>query len=135
MYTRLNEVPHLAEMNTTVDALHFNAIRVALLRLKPPIRLPLTGLRGLEILLEPDLWLVVDSSLNDLPVLAWSDFDVSHRDALHKPIACRMRFFHSHAAVIIGKVLDLAQLQLEERMKSVIGDKHSVSELKVDHPN
>jgi hypothetical protein len=91
-----------------VAAENFNRVRLALSRLENPLRVALPGLRTLDFMLEDEVWAVVDRDLNDIPVLAWTDFE--HRSALHLPVRCILRYYHAHADVILDKAL----LRLDE---------------------
>ncbi|MDH5546415.1 MAG: hypothetical protein OEZ43_12540 [Gammaproteobacteria bacterium] len=108
MPSRLESVPVLAQSTALIDAARFNALRVAIKRNKKPLRMKLAGLRGLELELNDDVWLVVDATNNDLPVIAWLSFQLEARTDLTAPIRCDLRFYHAHAGVIVNKVLDIA---------------------------
>jgi hypothetical protein len=54
--------------------------------------------------------------LNDLPIFAWTDFEYNARNNLFEPIACRLRFYHNHADLICGTVLDLINRNLDTRL-------------------
>lgn len=88
-----------------MSARDFNRVRVALSRLGGPLRLPLTNLRDLGIFLDEELWVCFDGSLNDIPVVAWTDFDAAGRSGMHSEVPCTLRLYHSHAGVVIDKVL------------------------------
>lgn len=68
MRSRLDELPRYSSRSCLMAAATYNRIRLALLRLGSPLRLPLTGLRTLEMVLEKDAWVCVDASLNDHPI-------------------------------------------------------------------
>lgn len=113
MKSRLDEVPALWEFASTIEAQHYNRVRRALMHLGEPIRFSLKPLRGLEVLLGAEVWLCVDASNNDLPVIAWTKFQ-THRDALHTPVDCEMRYYHSHAAMIVPTVLEELDRALDQ---------------------
>jgi len=104
--SRLEDLPRYSSRMYSMPAARFNQVRLALLRLGEPIRFSLPGLRTLEMVLEHDAWICVDSGLSDFPVLAWVDFEVAHRDALHEPVSCKLYSYHAHADVIEDRVLD-----------------------------
>lgn len=114
--TRLNSVPALKVMDSVVAAKHYNRVRLALVRLDNPLRFPLPHLRGLDMLLTDEAWVCVDRTLDDLPVLAWTDFQVHGRLALHAPVPCRLRFFHAYAGLIVGTLLQDVAVILAERL-------------------
>ena len=94
----------------------YNLVHIALKRLENPLRLELPRLRTLDLILENDAWIVVDRSLNDIPVVAWIDFNVAHRETLHEPVACERRTYHTHALLIVDKVIEAMHLILGERL-------------------
>ncbi len=106
MKTRLDQVPVLEETQTRIDAHYFNRVRLAFRRVGVPLRIRLPRLRHLDIQLDEQVWVCVDWDLDDLPVLAFSDFQTWHRTALHLPIECRLRTFNLYARLIIPKLLE-----------------------------
>ena len=116
MESRLREVPALKVMDSVVAAKHYNRVNLALARIENPLRFPLPHLRGLDMLLTKDEWICVDRTLSDLPVLAWTDFQVNERTALHMPVPCRLRFFHAYAGLIVGTLLQDVSIILAERL-------------------
>jgi hypothetical protein len=128
--SRLREVPALKVMDSVVAAKHYNRVRLALVRLENPLRFPLPHLRGLDMLLTDEEWVCVDRTLNDLPVLAWTDFQVAGRNALHAPVSCRLRFYHAYAGLIVGTLLQDVTVILAERLNKARPPlKRSVSSL------
>lgn len=92
-----------------IEAQDFNRVRLALARVAKPLRLSLPNHRGLEVILDDDCWLVVDSLKADEPVLARTAFKRPHA-ALHEPVVCELRLYHMHAGLIMGTALEaLAQ--------------------------
>jgi hypothetical protein len=106
MKTRVDDVPVYEAMASAVDANHYNRIHIALTRLGSPLRYNLPRLRGLEILLDEHLWVVVDARSGDLPIVAWSDFEVAHRGGIDQPVACRLRLYHAQGGIITTSALD-----------------------------
>jgi len=115
MKSRVDEVPALWVMTTTVNAAQFNRIRLALLRLGEPLRLALPSLRGMNLLLSREAWVCVDATLDDLPVIAWLAFPAD-RSGLHAPVPCELRYYHAHAGLIARAVLEEGVAILEQRM-------------------
>ena len=113
MNPRLQNVPVYETRQSTVPAEHFNLARMALKRLKNPLRITLPKLRSLDLILEDDAWIVVDRELNDVPVLAWLEFVTKNR-ALHEPVPCRQNLYHMHGKIIVDKTLDAMALILGE---------------------
>jgi hypothetical protein len=116
-YTRHDEVPVYEQRGGMVDATFYNHVQVALKRIGKYLRMPIPGLRTLDLILQHDAWIVVDRALNDLPVAAWSDF---HREgsALHLPVTCRIRLYHGNAGMILKRVLQQMDGALSEALQS-----------------
>jgi hypothetical protein len=114
--SRLNEIPTLKSLPGTVDAARFNRVRLALSRLENPLRLELPGLRSMDFILENQVWAIVDRNHNDIPVVAWTDFEP--RETLHEPVHCIMRIYHLHADAIIDQALHKLDNILEARLKN-----------------
>lgn len=104
MRSRLDDLPVFDTRQVSVPAAEYNLVQIALKRLENPIRIELPSLRTLDLILETDAWIVVDRSLNDIPVIAWIDFNVAHRQNLHEPVTCERRTYHTHALLIVDKV-------------------------------
>ena len=122
MKSRLEDLPTFETHRSTVTALHYNLVLVALNRLDNPLRFALPKLRTLDLHLEHDAWIVVDKSLNDIPVMAWVDFDTAGRSNLHEAIPCTLKIYHSHAGLLIEKVMEAMTLLLGEQL-DLPGDK------------
>lgn len=116
MKSRLSDVPILKTTPTYIEAMYYNRVRIALSRISNPIRIELINLRGLDIVIDDEVWACVDRTLNDLPIFAWTDFEYGARTNLFDPIACRLRFYHNHADLICGTVLDLINRNLDARL-------------------
>jgi hypothetical protein len=116
MRSRLDDLPVFEIRQVSIRAEDYNLVHIALKRLPNPLRFELPRLRTLDLILEKDAWIVVDRSLNDIPVLAWLDFQVAHRQTLHEPVACERRTYHTHALIIVDKVIEAMHLILGERM-------------------
>ena len=112
--SRLNEIPTLKSRPTTVTADRYNRVRLALLRLENPLRIELPKLRSLDFVLENEMWAIIDRDLNDIPVIAWTDFE--HRSTLHQPVQCTLRYYHAHADAVMDKALQKLDEILEARL-------------------
>ena len=119
MRSRLDDLPVFEIRQLSMRAEDFNLVQIALKRLGTPLRVELPRLRTLDLILEKDAWVVVDRSLNDIPVLAWVDFQSAHRQTLHEPVACERRTYHTHALIIIDKVIEAMHLILGERLSAL----------------
>ena len=116
MKTRLDNLPTFEILPVTVKAVHYNLVQVALKRLGSPLRFALPKLRTLDLHLEKEAWIVVDKSLNDIPVMAWVDFDTHARDNLHEDIPCTLKIYHSHANILIKKIMEAMTLLIGEQL-------------------
>lgn len=119
MRSRLDDIPVFEIRQLSMRAEDYNLVQIALKRLGTPLRIELPGLRTLDLVLEKDAWIVIDRSLNDIPVLAWVDFQTSHRQNLHGPVSCERRTYHTHALIIIDKVIEAMHLILGERLSAL----------------
>jgi len=113
-YTRHNEVLILDSWPGDIDAHYFNAAQTALKRLVEPIRFKIPTLNHLDLIVQKDAWIVVDRVLNDIPIVAWTDFQTEGRDNLHEPIACEIRIYHFAARMILKTTLDAMEVILGE---------------------
>jgi len=123
MYDRLDEVPVYARRQTEVSATHYNHVRVALNRLGNEIRLPIPKLKHLDLILQKNAWIIVDRVLNDIPVVAWTEFESGHRDNLHRPIRCTQLMYHIHAPMILTRTLEAMEMLLGEQLQGLDADR------------
>lgn len=126
LYQRHTEVPVLARSNTTIDANHYNHVQIALKQLGQQIRIRLPKLRTLDLILQKDVWVVVDTALNDIPIIAWTEFQVHHRESLHESIKCELRTWHTAADMIRERTLEAMELILGEELADKLPDDASV---------
>jgi hypothetical protein len=113
MNPHIASIPPLHVMRKRIDASCYNQVRLALRRLGNPLRVELPEHRGLEIILENDNWLCVDSARNDQPIMAWLAFDTrKHNNALHEQVPCELHLYHMHAGLIMGSALDALEQSL-----------------------
>ncbi len=115
MKSYLIDIPVYERLETSVSAEHFNLVRIALKRLGSPIRLELPKLRTLDFLIDEETWIIVDRSLNDVPVMAWLDFETRDR-SLHEPLKCTLNLYHAHATIIQPRVIEAMTLLLGEKL-------------------
>ena len=114
LYTRHDEIPQLSARAGKVDALYYNHVQTALKQLGNQIRLTIPKLKHLDLIIQKDAWIIVDIVLNDVPVVAWTNFETKGRDSLHEPIQCEIRFFHYAASMILNRTLEAMELMLGE---------------------
>jgi hypothetical protein len=130
MYTRHEEVPVFEYRDGMIAAVHYNTVQTAFKRLGVEIRLSIPKLKTLDLILQRDAWVVVDRVFNDIPIAAWTNFDVERRAALHTPVHCQLRLYHANAGIIIKRVLEAMELLLGERLNE-LESSHQV----IDFPN
>ncbi|VAW57024.1 hypothetical protein MNBD_GAMMA07-2306 [hydrothermal vent metagenome] len=122
MYTRHTEVQQLRSEITEVQAIYYNHVKIALKRLDKQIRFKIPTLKHLDLILQDDAWIVVDTVLNDMPIIAWSDFKVESRETLHQSVVCKIRFYHFAADKIMNKTLEAMELVLGEKLSDDLPD-------------
>lgn len=107
-------------MPKTIEASCYNHVRLALSRIENPHRVSLPDHRNLEMILDDAVWLCVDSARNDMPVMAWMDFDTrEHNEALHARVPCKLHLYHTHAGLVMGSVLDSLDEVLTEELLQI----------------
>ena len=112
MMRRLSEVPVYSTRETYVPAANYNHVMLAMLRLSDVIRFPLPGFQYIDVIIDRDSWACVDSSLYDMPMVAWLNFDVKSRDNLFKPIRCTENHYHFMSGMIARNALEHIDDQL-----------------------
>lgn len=124
-YTRHNEMPRFETRAGQVKAIHYNHVQTGLSRLHIKLRYNLPKLRDLHLILQKDAWIVVDNSLNDMPVIAWTNFNTEHRENLHENINCEICLFHYAAEMILDRTLDAMELLLGEELEDASDEETS----------
>jgi hypothetical protein len=109
-------VPALDEYPHRVPARVYNLWRRWWMRRHATLRFDLEGLPPMALDLEERQWVVVDGSLADMPILAWSDFRDADR-ALHEAVNCTVTHFHFGAS----KLRDPAIERLAQRLGRELG--------------
>lgn len=118
MKSELSTLPRYSSERTTVDAEVFNPVRLALLRLGSPQRIPLPKLRTLAVILDEETWICRDTGLNDVPILAWLDFEASGRTNLNDPVPCLCYAYHAHADRVRPQVLETVAATMRDRLRT-----------------
>ncbi|MBN4080211.1 hypothetical protein JYT31_00965 [Beggiatoa alba] len=126
MYTRLKDIPVYELKHGTISAHFYNHVQFALNKLGEEIQLDLPKLRHLELILQKEAWIIIDTQLNGYPIAAWTDFDTVHRDNLHKPIPCQIKHYHMHANLILDRSLEAMELLLGEELMDHLADTSSI---------
>lgn len=114
--SRVEGMPVYAQYDELVSAKLYNLWRRVKLHFKLPLRIPLEGYRDLVMVLEAHEWVVADKSLNDMPVLAWIEFEDQGRDAIHLPVKCKLNHYHFAASKIHAHSLELMEAALEKSL-------------------
>jgi len=122
MYSRLDDVPVYAQREGKLDASYYNHVQLALKRLGDEIRLSIPKLKHLDLILQKNAWIIVDRVLNDVPVVAWTDFETDNRDSLHEPIQCKVKHYHANAIMIMNRTLQAMDLLLGEQLQEMLPD-------------
>jgi hypothetical protein len=125
MYTRLDEVPVLEYRDAQIGAHRYNRVQIALKRLGEPLRWQIPKLKHLDLIIEREAWIVVDRVLNDVPVVAWTDFQAEHRENLHEPVKCRVRYYHAHAGMILERTLKSMETLLGDELNKLAPTDHT----------
>ena len=106
-------------MPKNIEAVCYNHARLAMLRLGKPLHVELPDHRGLEIILDNESWLCVDSNQDDQPIMMWCEFDTSeHNSALHEDVPCLLHLYHTQAGLIMGSALDALDESLTEMLSA-----------------
>lgn len=124
-YTRHNEMPRFETRSGAVSAIHYNHVQTGLHRLHIKLRYKIPKLKHLDLILQKDAWIVVDKLLNDMPIIAWTNFKTEHRETLHEPIKCEIRLFHYAAEMILDRTLEAMELLLGEELDNEVDDDSS----------
>lgn len=117
MDRRLADMPILAQRADQIEARHYNIWRRARGRWGTPLRLEIPVLREMELILSDSYWVCVDTTRNDVPVIAWVELEDAGRDALHEAVRCKLNYYHFAASALRGKCLDLMEADLAERFR------------------
>lgn len=114
--SRIADVPYCAQRDDEVEAKLYNLWRRAKRRFTMPLRLPLLDYPGFVMILEARAWVCADERQNDIPILAWVEFEDEGRDALHLPVKCKLNYYHFAASKVRAHSLELVQAELEKRL-------------------
>ncbi len=114
---RLVRMPIMAQRDSHIDASTYNVWRRARNIWGAPMKMVLPQINEFRLHLTDNYWAVVDLSRNNALVLAWIDLDDQDRSSLHKPITCKLNYYHFAASAIRAKSLVLMEEMLSERLK------------------
>lgn len=121
MYERLRDIPALDQYPSRIPAPVWNAWRRYWIHEHRQVCFGLRELPPMSLLLDEREWVLVDSSLYDLPILCWSDFHDAGRTALHEAVPCTVRQYHQGAAKIRDRALLLMAEELGARLRGASG--------------
>lgn len=119
MYTRLDEVPIYECRESELNAIHFNHVQVGLKRIHRSLRYRIPKLKHLDLILQKEAWIIVDHVLNDVPVAAWTAFQIEGRSDLYQPIKCKLQTYHAHADLILTRTLEAMEMLLGEELQEL----------------
>lgn len=86
----------------------FNVVRLGILRLGAPLTLNLDGIKGLRCVLDDHAWVFMDRFVDNMPLLAWMNFE--SRSTLTEMIPCELRLYHFQAGMLTDKALETLKL-------------------------
>jgi len=107
----------LRTMPKSIAASTYNHVRLALHRIARPLRVAIPGHRGLEVILDDQVWLCVDANADDQPIMAWLEFRTQGRDNLQASVLCTLEFYHNCAGLVMGSVPDAMAAALAELLR------------------
>lgn len=114
--SRVEGMPVYAQYDEMVSAKLYNLWRRVKLHFDLPLRIPLEGYRDLVMILETHEWVCADGSQNDMPVLAWVEFEDQGRDAIHLAVKCKLNHYHYAASKVHGPSLEIMESTLEKKL-------------------
>jgi len=112
---RIKDMPIYAQRDDTVDAQLYNLWRRAHIhdvlpqRFEAPDTTP-----GVAIIADLNEWVCVNIAANDLPILAWVDFQHQDRSTLHTPVPCKLNYYHFAASRYRAPSLETLYAGLEQ---------------------
>ncbi len=106
-------------LHKVIEAEDYNRVRLALRRIGNPLQFELTAMKCLDIILTDQYWLCIDTCVGDRPIMAWTDFQPTDRSAIHTPVSCMLRLYHTHAGLVMGEVLEALGQMLSHQLESM----------------
>ena len=111
-----DEIKRQSTWPTKVDAKLFNLTKRAMARLGGELRVPMRGLKTLDLIVQERRWTLVDRALDDMAMAAWTDFQDDDGRGLHEPVLCELHYFHDKARLMIKKALRRLEEELTEAL-------------------
>ncbi len=106
-------------LQKVIDPADYNRIRLALRRIGTPLRLTLENMRCLDVILDDEYWICIDTCAHERPVMAWTSFQISERSALHESVTCELRLYHVHGGLVMGEVMENIGHELQQRLDAL----------------
>ncbi len=125
MRSRLDHLPVFESRTATIRAEDYNLVKIALKRLGSPLRFEIPNLHTLDFIFENDAWIIVDRRLDDIPIIAWLNFDIKNRAGLHEPVECECRTYRAQALIIVDKSFEAMHLMLGEQLAAATPESES----------
>jgi len=107
----VRDIPAIRSMPYTLEAVLYNRVRLALLRIGNPLEVELEKL-GIDMVLENSCWVGYHWQQISLPLIAWDGFDAG-RSALDAPVGCTMHLYHHHAWLQLSRILVALDKELQ----------------------
>ncbi|NWG32287.1 MAG: hypothetical protein HXY29_12445 [Rhodocyclaceae bacterium] len=120
MYARLADFPVLDTYASRIPAVVWNVWRRTLrhtMRVAQR-RFDLPGLEPLQAILEERLWVCIDPTLGDAPIIAWQRFEDAGRSDLSAPVPCTVLQYHFGASRFREAILLTIGAELERHLKA-----------------
>ncbi|HEY5764071.1 MAG TPA: hypothetical protein VIS73_12760 [Rhodocyclaceae bacterium] len=114
MYARLADFPVLDRYPFRIPAAAWN-LWYRLQHRHPPVaqrRIDLPGLEPLQMILEERLWVCVDPTLADAPVIAWQRFESTGRSDLSAAMPCTVLQYHFGASRFRDRIIAVMAEQI-----------------------
>lgn len=120
MYARLADFPVLDEYLSRIPAPVWNVWRRSLRRQTRVAqrRFDLPGLEPFQAILEERLWVCVDPTLGDAPIIAWLRFADAGRSDLSAPVPCTVLQYHFGASRYRDRILEAISAELERCLRA-----------------
>ncbi len=116
MKSMLDKLPRYSTEEVSLPAPLYNKVKLGLLWIDKSLVFDIHGLRNLEVILDSETWICRDISLNNIPILAWTEFNTANRVNLHEPVSCKLYTYHAHAMLIIDTLLEQVDLELTRQL-------------------
>ncbi len=118
---RLDRTPIMAQRQSHIDASAYNVWRRARNVWGAPMKMILPQINEFELHLTDNYWVIVDLSRNGALVLAWVELEDKDRSAIHRPIPCKLNYYHFVASAVRSKSLVLMEELLSARLRDYYG--------------